>query len=138
MTENGTETSVVPDARAFVDTMTAARAARSQAYAEARNLTPHSAWNDARLSAEREFGAVLTTAWPKLAKSSHSLLAWIGANIDRHRYSDEVEVILRHLTTVTTLDDLDELAEDRGWCQDWTYQRNRAADAGAFDDLRTA
>lgn len=140
-TENGAgtaEAQVVPDAKTFVDALTAARAARSQALIEARDLESYSARVNKRTEADQAYGAAKVAAWVKLAESEHSLVAWIGANINPDDFLEEVEEVLRELTTATTLDDLDELADANSWCSEWGYQRDRAEAAGAFTSLRTA
>lgn len=67
-------------------------------------------------------------AWDALKASGDPLVAWIAANC--REYEDEAMEVLRALPA--SMDALDALARERGWCGVWSDFRERAEQAGVL------
>jgi hypothetical protein len=73
-------------------------------------------------------------AWKALKGSADPLARWIAENCEDYRY--EATHVLRALPA--SMDELDALARENGWCGAWDDLRRRAEQAGVLPDASPA
>lgn len=121
---------LIPDARAYIETMNAARAAVDQSLAAIDTIGEYAKRRAAADQAHADYDAAHRAAWAALKESSDPLVAWIGVNADQ--WPSEATTALRHLTPETDLAYLDELADAHGWCRVWDSLRRRMVADGVI------
>lgn len=93
-----------------------------------RRKAPISWAHDPKTCGECIFEAALSAALHALRASSDPLVAWIAANCVN--YVDEAAQVL--IALPASMDDLDTMARDMGWCGVWQQFREEAEEAGVL------
>lgn len=149
-TQTQTEKQMLPDVVAYVEATYEADRLWSKtetglhamypdqrAYGTAREQAQFQAYILQYNEYEERHTATVSAAWARLKGSSDPLVVWVAHNCGG--YKEEARTFLAALPA--TLDELDDLAEEQGWCNDWDGRggcgmnfRQLMLDAGVLSD----
>ncbi|WP_086804152.1 hypothetical protein [Streptomyces caniscabiei] len=142
MAEQGTR-QTLPEVRQYIESVEAAKTAHDAALDAADKKYPerygHSEDGAQQTSAHSEeirkayatLADAQTAAWDALKTSGDPLVRWIAENCQEYRGQAECILII----LPATVDELDELADTKGWCEVWDNLRQQAMDAGVVPGI---
>jgi len=124
---------VYPEVEQYIATAKAVQHTCNEQYRAARlkcsaNEITYGEMCDQQAEGHRTWMVATNEAWNALKQCSDPLVSWIVDNCKD--YQLEARAVLKALPA--TVEELDRLAEDEGWCHIWDNFRAQAAEDGAI------
>lgn len=113
-----------------LDAATRGRSAFGSSTGKERDL--YNEYHTGVQAAQRERETSRRDAWDELKDSADPLVSWIAHNADS--YLSQAVTVLRALPA--TVEELDDVATDAGWCDEWFRFRVKAQQDGVLPGLK--